>query len=115
MTDLPRSAEALERALRVIPLGAQTLSKISTQSVGGVVPLFADRAEGAHIVDVDGNRWLDYPMALGPVLLGYCDPVVDEAIRAQLARGITFTLSHPLEAEVAERERGEERIRGKER
>lgn len=103
MTRLPRSREALERALRVIPLGAQTLSKTSTQFVGNVVPLFADRATGAHIWDVDGNRWLDYPMALGPVLLGYCDPTVDDAIRTQLARGITYTLSHPLEAEVAER------------
>ena len=42
-------------------------------------------------------------MALGPVLLGYGDPAVDEAIRAQLDDGITFTLMHPLEVEVAER------------
>src|SRR4051794_28597875 len=42
-------------------------------------------------------------MALGPVLLGYAEPAVDDAIRRQLADGITFTLMHPLEVEVAER------------
>ena len=42
-------------------------------------------------------------MALGPVILGYAEPVVDDAVRAQLDQGITFSLSHPLEAEVAER------------
>jgi glutamate-1-semialdehyde aminotransferase len=53
--------------------------------------------------DVDGNEWIDYPMALGPIILGYGEPVVDEAVRAQLDEGITFTLMHPLEVEVAER------------
>src|SRR4051794_20194030 len=42
-------------------------------------------------------------MALGPVMLGYAEPVVDEAIREQLRDGITFTLMHPVEVEVAER------------
>jgi glutamate-1-semialdehyde 2,1-aminomutase len=42
-------------------------------------------------------------MALGPVILGYAEPAVDDAIRAQLDDGITFTLMHPLEVEVAER------------
>ncbi len=53
--------------------------------------------------DVDGNEYVDYPMALGPVLLGYAEPAVDDAIRSQLQDGITFTLMHPLEVEVAER------------
>src|SRR5207244_6359940 len=57
----------------------------------------------SHVWDVDGNEYVDYPMALGPVLLGYAEPVVDDAIRRQLADGITFTLMHPLEVEVAER------------
>jgi glutamate-1-semialdehyde aminotransferase len=52
--------------------------------------------------DVDGNEYLDYNMAIGPVSLGYCYDRVDEAIRRQLARGITFSQMHPLEVEVAE-------------
>lgn len=68
-----------------------------------MVPIYLDHGRGSHVWDVDGNEYVDFPMALGPVLLGYCEPVVDEAITAQLARGITFTLLHPLEVEVAER------------
>jgi glutamate-1-semialdehyde aminotransferase len=97
------SHAALERALGVIPLGTQTMSKHVSQFVGDVSPLFAARAEGSHVWDVDGNEYVDFPMALGPVLLGYAEPAVDDAVRAQLATGITYTLSHPLEAEVAER------------
>ncbi|HMD45379.1 MAG TPA: aminotransferase class III-fold pyridoxal phosphate-dependent enzyme [Acidimicrobiales bacterium] len=92
-----------ERAQRVIPLGTQTLSKSPTQFVQGAHPIFIERGRGAHLFDVDGNEWIDEPMALGPIVLGYADPVVDEAIRRQLEAGITFTLMHHLEVEVAER------------
>lgn len=98
-----RSDELFRRALRTIPLGTQTLSKSPTQFVEGMHPKYLVRGRGSHVWDVDGNEWIDEPMALGPVLLGYAEPVVDDAIRAQLADGITFTLMHPLEAEVAER------------
>ena len=91
------------RAERVIPMGTQTMSKHPGQWVRGAHPLYLERGEGAHVWDVDGNEWIDYPMALGPVLLGYAEPAVDEAIRRQLDHGITFTLMHPLEVEVAER------------
>jgi glutamate-1-semialdehyde 2,1-aminomutase/spore coat polysaccharide biosynthesis protein SpsF len=53
--------------------------------------------------DVDGQWFLDFPMALGPIILGYGHPAVDEAIREQLVDGIVFTLPHPLEIDVAER------------
>jgi glutamate-1-semialdehyde aminotransferase len=98
-----RSRALWARAERVIPMGTQTLSKSPTQWVQGVHPIYLERGRGAHVWDVDGNELIDYPMALGPVLLGYCEPVVDDAIREQLERGITFTLMHPLEVEVAER------------
>jgi glutamate-1-semialdehyde 2,1-aminomutase/spore coat polysaccharide biosynthesis protein SpsF len=87
----------------VIPLGTQTLSKSPTQFVQGVTPIYLQRGRGAHVWDVDGNEYVDYPMALGPVLLGYADPGVDAAITNQLRDGITFSLMHPLEVEVAER------------
>ena len=84
-------------------MGTQTLSKSPTQFVQGVSPIYLQRGRGAHVWDVDGNEWVDYPMALGPIILGYAEPVVDDAIRRQLEDGITFTLMHPLEVEVAER------------
>jgi glutamate-1-semialdehyde aminotransferase len=52
---------------------------------------------------VDGNRYMDFPMALGPVILGHRHPAVDDAITRQLESGITFSLPHELEIEVAER------------
>lgn len=91
------------RAERVIPLGTQTFSKTPSQFVRGVTPIFLKGGRGAHVWDLDGHRYLDYPMALGPVLLGYAEPLVDNAIRAQLEDGITFSLPHPLEVDVAER------------
>lgn len=92
----------LERARRVVPLGAQTFSKSVTQYPHGVSPYFAARGRGARLWDVDGNEYLDFVNALASVTLGYADPDVDAAVAAQLRDGTIFTLSHRLEAEVAE-------------
>lgn len=99
---IERSEALYARALRVIPGATQTLAKGPTQYVGGIAPRFLVRGKGARVVDVDGNEYLDCVMGLGPISLGYAYPAVDEAIRAQLEDGITFSLVHPLEVEVAE-------------
>lgn len=112
---LTESARLRDRARRVIPAWTQTLSKNPTQWVQGIAPTYVARATGAHVWDVDGNRYVDFPMALGPVILGHADPRVNAAIEAQLPDGITYTLPHPIEIDVAERvvERvpGAERVR----
>jgi len=90
------------RALPLIPAVTQTLAKGPTQWVKGVAPKYLLRGEGARVWDVDGNTYLDFMMAVGPLSLGYANPVVDEAIRDQLHDGIVFSLMHPLEVEVAE-------------
>lgn len=97
------SAAWRRRAQRVLPGGAQTAAKSPGQWPGGPLPAFLRRASGGHVWDVDGNEWVDFPMALGPVLLGHADPEVAAAIAAQLRDGVSFTLMHPLEVEVAER------------
>jgi glutamate-1-semialdehyde aminotransferase len=97
------SRELLERARRVIPGATQTLSKGPSQWVQGVAPSYITRGEGAYVFDVDGNRYLDFPMSLGPVILGHGHPAVTEAIERQLRDGIVFTLPHPIEVELAER------------
>lgn len=96
------SEELLERALRTIPLGSQTFSKSKTQLPYGVSPFFVDRADGAKFWDVDGNEFLDFTNALAAVTLGYRDPDVDGAVKAQMENGVTFSLPHKLEMEVAE-------------
>jgi glutamate-1-semialdehyde aminotransferase len=97
------SARLLERARGLIPGVTQTLSKGPTQWVQGVAPSYIARGEGAYVFDVDGNRYLDFPMALGPVILGHAHPAVTEAIERQLRDGIVFTLPHPIEVDLAER------------
>ncbi|MCB9574575.1 MAG: aminotransferase class III-fold pyridoxal phosphate-dependent enzyme [Kofleriaceae bacterium] len=99
---IARSEQLWARARTLIPAGTQTLAKGPGQHVDGVAPKYLARGRGARVWDVDGNEYLDLTMAVGPLSLGYADPVVDDAIRAQLDDGITFSLMHPLELEVAE-------------
>ena len=104
--DYPHIAESEvlhARAVDLIPAATQTLAKGPGQHVEGVAPKYLRRGRGSHVWDVDGNEYLDFNMAIGPLSLGYAYPAVDEAIRAQLADGITFSQMHPLEVEVAER------------
>lgn len=101
-TRYKNSEALLERALRTIPLGSQTFSKSKTQLPFGVSPYFVDHAKGSRLWDVDGNEYIDFVNALACVTLGYCDPDVDAAVRKQMESGVTFSLPHRLETEVAE-------------
>lgn len=99
--DVRRSLALFDEASRLIPGGSQTTSKRPAAFAFGAYPIYATAASGGHITDVDGNEYVDFVSALGPVSLGYCYPAVDAAIRAQLARGIIYGLLSPLEVEVA--------------
>ncbi len=96
------SNKLLGRALERIPFGAQTFSKSHLQFPPGRAPLYVSHADGARIFDVDGNDYVDLVNAILPVVLGYRDPDVDEAIRRQLDNGISFSLATELEFELAE-------------
>ncbi|MBL4898826.1 MAG: aminotransferase class III-fold pyridoxal phosphate-dependent enzyme [Colwellia sp.] len=96
------SEDLLARALKTIPLGAQTFSKSKTQFPLGASPYFAKRSKGANIWDVDGNEYVDYMSALLSITLGYCDPDVTNAVRDQLDKGTIFSLGSELEIKVAE-------------
>ncbi|WP_118976207.1 aminotransferase class III-fold pyridoxal phosphate-dependent enzyme [Taibaiella koreensis] len=91
-----------QRALSVQKPVTQTLAKGPGQFSKGVAPKYIQRGKGARVWDVDGNEYIDYNSAIGPVSLGYAYPKVDEAIRRQLEDGITFSLMHPLEVELSE-------------
>jgi glutamate-1-semialdehyde aminotransferase len=101
-TRFSRSEAYWNRTKGLIPCGTQTLSKSPTQYVDGMAPKYLLRGKGCHVWDVDGQEYIDYGMGLHPIILGYTYPAVDEAIKSQLAHGITFTLNHPLEVELAE-------------
>ena len=96
-----KSEELLKKALKLIPLGSQTFSKSITQLPFGVSPYFVERAKGAYFWDIDNNKYLDFSNALASVTLGYCDPDVDSAVKKQMEYGVTFSLPHTLEVDVA--------------
>jgi glutamate-1-semialdehyde 2,1-aminomutase len=96
------SDQIFARARGLIPAGTQTLAKGPQQHVRGVAPKYLRRGKGARVWDVDGNEYIDLTMGVGPLILGYGYPAVDEAVRAQLEDGVVFSLMHPLEVEVAE-------------
>jgi len=98
-----KSEEMYERACRIIPGGSQTLSKRPDPGLRGIHPIFFERGRGSHVWDVDGNEFIDYVLALGPMTLGYCYPRVQQAVKKQLDKGTIFSGPHPLEVEVAEK------------
>ena len=98
-----KSEQLLERALKSIPLASQTFSKSLTQYPRGVSPFFIKKGKGAKVWDVDGNEYIDFVNSLAAVTLGYCDADVDKAVQEQMKNGVTFSLSHTLELEVAEK------------
>lgn len=84
-----------------MPPVTQTMAKGPGQYSLGAAPIYLKKGKGSRVWDVDGNEYLDWNAAIGPLSLGYGYPAVDEAIRRQLEDGITFSLMHELEYEVA--------------
>jgi len=66
-------------------------------------PIFAESGRGPYLFDVDGQRFIDFTLAWGPLILGHCHPAISAAVRAQLDRGHLFGAQHALEAVLAER------------
>lgn len=66
-------------------------------------PIFVERARGSRIYDADGNEYLDYHLAFGPVVLGHSHPQVAKAVRDQLEKGTIYGLSNELEMKVAKK------------
>ena len=97
------SNDLLQRSRRVVPLGSQTFSKSHVQFPAQHAPLFLTHGQGGRVWDVDGNEFVDLICGLLPVVLGYRDQDVDDAIRAQLSAGISFSLATELEVQLAER------------
>ena len=102
MRRFTKSEAHLNRAELTIPLGSQTFSKSRTQYPVGVSPLFIEKASGCQVWDLDGNKYIDLVSSLASVTLGYGEPSVNNAVRKQLKKGVTFSLPGVLEAEVAE-------------
>jgi len=98
-----KSLNFKKRANSVIPHQTGTFSRSASHFVEGVYPNYIESAQGSHFTDVDGNEFLDYLCALGPITLGYNYEPVNKAILEQLKKGILFSLPHRIEVEAAEK------------
>lgn len=90
----------MKRALSTIPGGVNSPVR-AFRGVGGT-PVFFQSGEGAELVDVDGNKYIDYVGSWGPMLLGHGNPQVVAAVRAQAERALGFGAPTELEIELAE-------------
>jgi glutamate-1-semialdehyde 2,1-aminomutase len=95
-----RSEELYRRSLDTMIEGGSSPSRGPANY--GDYPLFMERGEGAHIYDVDGNRYLDWMMSYGALPLGHAHPEVVEAIQTAAAGGSHFATATEIEVEVAE-------------
>jgi len=102
LLDLTKSKHYVNKALDIIPGLAHTFSKAPYSYVENVYPAYMKSGTGSHVWDVDENEYIDYVLGLGPVILGYNYPSVTEAIVDALQKGITFSMPHYMEIELAE-------------
>ena len=96
------SSALLSRALKVIPGGVYGHFSPAVYVPLTDYPCYAARAQGSKFWDVDGNEFVDYMCAYGPMILGYANPVVDEAFQAQMKLADTVSLASPRMVELAE-------------
>ena len=98
---MTRSEELFDRAARVIPGGVD--SPVRAFGAVGGTPVFAERGEGAELIDVDGNRYLDLVQSWGALLFGHAHPDIVRAATHAAERGTSFGVPTEGEVELAER------------
>ena len=100
MAESDRSKSWFERAGNAVPGGVSSPVR-AFHAVSGD-PVFMERGEGAHLYDVDGNRYLDLCSSWGPLILGHCHPDVVAAVSDAVSHGMSFGTATPTEVELAE-------------
>lgn len=99
-TRTQRSEDLFQKAQQIIPGGVNSPVR-AFRSVGGV-PRFIDRGAGPYLWDIDGNRYIDYVLSWGPLILGHAHPAVVSALHDAVTRGTSYGAPTELEAELAE-------------
>ncbi len=95
-----KSITAFQEAIKVIPGGVDSPVR-AFNSVGGTPPFIA-RGEGAYLIDVDGNRYIDYVQSWGPLIFGHCDESIEAAVIDAVKKGLSFGAPTIAETELAE-------------
>ena len=95
-----KSQAAFEAAKKVIPGGVDSPVR-AFKSVGGT-PVFIERGEGAYLVDIDGNQYIDFVQSWGPLIFGHCDADIEKAVIESVKKGLSFGAPTTVETELAE-------------
>lgn len=95
-----QSEHLYQEALKHIVGGVNSPSR-SFKAVGGGAPVFMSKAQGAHFWDVDGNKYIDYLAAYGPIITGHAHPHITEAITRAAASGVLYGTPTELEIKLA--------------
>ena len=99
---ISRSLEIHARAEELIPGISQLISRRPSRAAFGVSPIYAEKAKGCRIRDVDGNEYIDWGSAVGPIILGYANPTVDAAVVEAIDKGSIYSIIHENSVELAE-------------
>ncbi len=100
--ELTKSMSMLEDAYRLTPGGVGGIRR-PYNFVVGEYPVFITHGKAGHIFDVDGNEYIDMLCAYGPIILGYVEPEINEAVKARMDQGFCFSLVQPVQNELEER------------
>lgn len=98
--NIAKSVELFQKARNLFPGGVDSPVRAFT-AVGGQ-PLFIARGEGPYLYDVDGNRYIDYVLSWGPLILGHAHPDIVGTLNTAVANGISYGAPSPLEVELAQ-------------
>ncbi|UCC53932.1 MAG: glutamate-1-semialdehyde 2,1-aminomutase [Anaerolineaceae bacterium] len=97
--NIQKSIQLFNQAQNLLPGGVDSPVR-AFRAVGGQ-PIFFDRGSGPNLFDVDGNRYIDYVLSWGPLILGHAHPRVVAALQEAVARGTSYGAPSPLENELA--------------
>jgi len=101
--NLIKSFEEFERGKRLIPGGVLGIRR-PYNFVEGEYPIYFDHGKGAKVFDIDGNEYIDYLAAYGPIIIGYREEEIDEAVIKQIRdKGFCFSLSQKIQNDLAEK------------
>ncbi len=101
---IQKSIELFDQARRLLPGGVDSPVR-AFRAVGGQ-PIFFEQGKGPFLTDVDGNRYIDYVLSWGPLILGHAHPRVVAALQEQAAKGTSYGAPSPLENELAQQVMG---------
>jgi glutamate-1-semialdehyde aminotransferase len=101
--NITRSRELFEEAKTLVPGGVLGARKPS-DFIEGEYPIFLEYGKGCRLIDVDGNEYIDFLCGYGPIILGYREEEVDEAVISQIRdKGFCFTLTQPYQNQLAKK------------